>query len=63
MMINNTSTILLVSLSAKLRTLPFVTAVANYSLFTIHFSELLLYLDLREGLDDITHLDVVEVHQ
>jgi hypothetical protein len=32
-------------------------------LLTFHFLEFLFYLDLREGLDDIAHLDVVEVHQ
>ena len=57
MTINNTSTILLVSLPAKLRTLRSFTFLPSY------FLEFLLYLNLSEGFDDITHLDVVEVHQ
>jgi hypothetical protein len=32
----------------------------HFSLFTLKF---LLYLNLREGLDDITDLDIVEVNQ
>ncbi len=32
-------------------------------LLTLHFSEFLFDFDLCEGLNDITYLDVVEVHQ
>ena len=32
-------------------------------LLTFHFSEFLFDFDLREGLDDIAYLDIVEVHQ
>ena len=35
----------------------------NCALYPSSFLQFLFYLDLREGLDDITHLDVVEVHQ
>jgi hypothetical protein len=52
MMINNTRTIRLVSLPAKLCSLrPFT------------FSQFLLYLNLSERLDDVAHLDVAPVDE